>query len=62
MVAQSLKSDLGGHAGLHARVQMVVAGIRAVMGEMGSKEGLDIDSGGITRLADSLDRGKGERD
>lgn len=62
MVAQSPESELGGQAGLHARVQMVVAWIRAVMGEMGSKEGLDIDSGGITRLADSLDRGEGEKD
>lgn len=35
--------------------------MRAVMGEMGSKEGLDIDSGGITRLADSLERGRGEK-
>lgn len=41
-----------------ARVQMVVAWIRAVIGEMGSKKGLDID---IIRLADSLDRGKGKR-
>lgn len=60
MVAPSPESELGGHAGLHARVPMVVAGIRAVMGEMESKEGFDIDSGGSTGLADSLDRGEGK--
>lgn len=37
----------------------MVAWIRAVMGEMGSKEGIDIDSGGIIGLGGSLDRGKG---
>lgn len=36
--------------------------MRAVMGERESKEELDIDSGGITRHADSLERGRGEKD